>query len=47
MIFLGQFTGVNAIMYYMSVLMNQIGFDSANSNYSKYYNRLELHLPSA
>lgn len=33
MIFLGQFTGVNAIMYYMSVLMNQIGFNSANSNY--------------
>lgn len=33
MIFLGQFTGVNAIMYYMSVLMNQIGFDKANSNY--------------
>jgi hypothetical protein len=33
MIFLGQFTGVNAIMYYMSVLMNQIGFDAANSKY--------------
>jgi hypothetical protein len=33
MIFLGQFTGVNAIMYYMSVLLNQIGFDAANSNY--------------
>ncbi|RMZ92208.1 hypothetical protein DV736_g514, partial [Chaetothyriales sp. CBS 134916] len=33
MIFLGQFTGVNAIMYYMSVLMNQIGFDAAKSNY--------------
>jgi hypothetical protein len=40
MIFLGQFTGVNAIMYYMSVLMSQIGFDSANSNYSTYCNRL-------
>ena len=25
MVFLGQFTGVNAIMYYMSVLLNQIG----------------------
>lgn len=32
-ILLGQLTGVNAIMYYMSVLMNQIGFDSADSNY--------------
>jgi MFS family permease len=27
MIFLGQFTGINAIMYYMSVLMSQIGFN--------------------
>lgn len=27
MIFLGQFTGINAIMYYMSTLMAQIGFD--------------------
>lgn len=33
MVFLGQFTGVNAILYYMSILMNQIGFSSANSNY--------------
>ncbi|KAG9185744.1 plastidic glucose transporter 4 [Alternaria panax] len=33
MIFLGQFTGINAIMYYMSVLMNQIGFDKITSNY--------------
>lgn len=33
MIFLGQFTGINAIMYYMSVLMNQIGFDKFQSNY--------------
>ena len=33
MVFLGQFTGVNAILYYMSILMNQIGFDPANSNY--------------
>ena len=33
MILLGQLTGVNAIMYYMSVLMNQIGFSPENSNY--------------
>lgn len=33
MIFLGQFTGINAVMYYMSVLMNQIGFDDIQSNY--------------
>jgi sugar porter (SP) family MFS transporter len=33
MIFLGQFTGINAVMYYMSVLMNQIGFDPVQSNY--------------
>lgn len=26
-------SGVNAIMYYMSVLMNQIGFDKKKSNY--------------
>eukprot|EP00871_Galdieria_phlegrea_P003518 jgi/Galph1/4167/GphlegSOOS_G2842.1 len=31
MVFLGQFTGVNAIMYYMSVLMHQIGFSSKKS----------------
>lgn len=31
MIFLGQFTGVNAIMYYMGVLMTKIGFDSKTS----------------
>ena len=31
MVFLGQFTGVNAIMYYMSVLMNAIGFDDKES----------------
>ncbi|KAK9316007.1 hypothetical protein V1522DRAFT_61718 [Lipomyces starkeyi] len=30
MIFLGQFTGVNAILYYMSVLMHQIGFSKTN-----------------
>lgn len=33
MILLGQLTGVNAIMYYMSVLMNQIGFNKEKSNY--------------
>lgn len=33
MILLGQLTGVNAIMYYMSVLMNQIGFDAEQANY--------------
>lgn len=33
MILLGQLTGINAIMYYMSVLMHQIGFDDENANY--------------
>lgn len=33
MIFLGQFTGINAIMYYMSVLMKQIGFNKYQANY--------------
>ncbi|KAL5000853.1 general substrate transporter [Aspergillus recurvatus] len=33
MIILGQMTGINAIMYYMSVLMNQIGFSEENANY--------------
>ncbi|KAI0129724.1 hypothetical protein BJ170DRAFT_285405 [Xylariales sp. AK1849] len=33
MILLGQLTGVNAIMYYMSVLMSQIGFDDEQANY--------------
>ena len=33
MIFLGQFTGVNAILYYMSVLMSQIGFDTYDATY--------------
>ncbi|KAI1846393.1 hypothetical protein JX265_011927 [Neoarthrinium moseri] len=33
MILLGQLTGVNAIMYYMSVLMHQIGFDEEKANY--------------
>ncbi len=31
MIFLGQFTGINAIMYYMATLMGQAGFDSKQS----------------
>ncbi|GME83464.1 unnamed protein product [Ambrosiozyma monospora] len=31
MIFLGQFTGVNAVMYYMSTLMGSIGFDKKRS----------------
>ena len=31
MIFLGQFTGINAIMYYMATLMNQVGFNSKQS----------------
>lgn len=33
MILLGQLTGVNAIMYYMSTLMNQIGFNDEQANY--------------
>ncbi|KAF1959962.1 plastidic glucose transporter 4 [Byssothecium circinans] len=33
MIFLGQFTGINAIMYYMSVLMSQVGFDDYDATY--------------
>jgi sugar porter (SP) family MFS transporter len=28
MVFLGQFTGINAIQYYMATLMAQVGFDS-------------------
>lgn len=31
MIFLGQFTGINAIMYYMATLMTQAGFNSKQS----------------
>jgi sugar porter (SP) family MFS transporter len=31
MVFLGQFTGVNAVMYYMSVLMQGIGFNDKDS----------------
>ena len=33
MVFLGQFTGCNAILYYLSVLMHQIGFNKYQSNY--------------
>ncbi|KAH6644912.1 hypothetical protein BKA67DRAFT_664770 [Truncatella angustata] len=33
MILLGQLTGVNAIMYYMSTLMTQIGFDKTKATY--------------
>lgn len=33
MILLGQFTGINAIMYYMSVLMHQVGYDAETANY--------------
>lgn len=33
MIILGQMTGINAIMYYMSTLMSQIGFNAENANY--------------
>jgi MFS family permease len=33
MILLGQLTGVNAIMYYMSVLLTQIGFSDTNATY--------------
>ena len=33
MIFLGQFTGINAVMYFMSVLMHSIGFDATQANY--------------
>ncbi|CUM49129.1 unnamed protein product [Debaryomyces tyrocola] len=31
MVGLGQLTGINAVMYYMSTLMKQIGFDTKNS----------------
>jgi sugar porter (SP) family MFS transporter len=31
MIFLGQCTGINAIMYYMSILLNQIGFNAKDA----------------
>ncbi len=31
MVFLGQFTGVNAVMYYMGLLMSNIGFNDKNS----------------
>ncbi|TAQ84379.1 hypothetical protein B7494_g7296 [Chlorociboria aeruginascens] len=31
MVFLGQFTGINAIQYYMATLMQQVGFDDKQS----------------
>jgi MFS family permease len=31
MVFLGQFTGINAIQYYMATLMSQVGFNSRDS----------------
>jgi hypothetical protein len=31
MIFLGQCTGINAIMYYMSILLHQIGFNAKDA----------------
>ena len=31
MVFLGQFTGINAIQYYMATLMQQVGFDAKQS----------------
>lgn len=31
MVFLGQFTGINAIQYYMATLMTQVGFDSEHA----------------
>jgi Sugar (and other) transporter len=33
MMLLGQFVGINGIMYYMSVLMSQIGFTTVNATY--------------
>ncbi|KUI55359.1 Inositol transporter 1 [Cytospora mali] len=33
MILLGQLTGVNAVMYYMSVMLSQIGFNDLQANY--------------
>lgn len=33
MILLGQFVGINGIMYYMATLMQQVGFDNAQSTY--------------
>lgn len=31
MVFLGQFTGINAIQYYMATLMSQVGFNARDS----------------
>jgi hypothetical protein len=33
MILLGQFVGINGLMYYMSILMRQIGLNAADSTY--------------
>ncbi|KAL4786391.1 general substrate transporter [Aspergillus varians] len=33
MIILGQMTGINAVLYYMSVLLKQIGFNKEDANY--------------
>jgi hypothetical protein len=33
MVLLGQFTGCNAILYHLSILMNEIGFNRFQSNY--------------
>lgn len=33
MMLIGQFVGINGIMYYMSILMRQIGFDTTNATY--------------
>lgn len=33
MILLGQFVGINGLMYYMGILMHQIGFNPADSTY--------------
>ncbi|KAB8437409.1 hypothetical protein FH972_025087 [Carpinus fangiana] len=33
MIFLGQFTGINAVMYYLSTLMHDVGFNNIEANY--------------
>jgi MFS family permease len=33
MILLGQFVGINGLMYYMGILMRQVGFNDAESTY--------------
>ncbi|KAF2167654.1 hypothetical protein M409DRAFT_65793 [Zasmidium cellare ATCC 36951] len=44
MILLGQFVGINGIMYYMGVLMTQIGFSEANSTYMSLVGGVSLFL---